>query len=137
MSRIVFCEFLTCPADFVFQTEGVGTLKISNKYSHLTSGGKGLSLRNYPFPSYQAKTGSSYSHLLFLGKTIISPLSFLEFRYNLYRVPWVYGGFYVTLIRTDKGVTTPLFDYNLQNCPISVRTDPSISATCAAVKFYR
>jgi hypothetical protein len=120
-------------ADFVFQTGGAGSLQIGEKYSS-SPGGKGISLRNNAFPSYDAKTGSAYSHLTFLGKSVISPVSFLEFRYNLYRIPFVYGGFYVTLIRTDPGDTEALSEYSLENC---VEATPSASAPCGSVKFYR
>lgn len=74
---------------------------------------------------------------MFMGRSVISAVSFLEFKYNLHRVPFVYGGFYVTLIRTNAGESQPLFDYNLQSCPVAVTTDPTITAACAAVKFYR
>jgi hypothetical protein len=144
------CEFLfdlsfssfSCPlltdlivADFVFQTEGAGTLQIGEKYSS-TPGGKGLSLRNNPFPSYNYRSGSAYSHVMFMGRSVLSPVSFLEFKYNLYRIPFVYGGFYVTLIRTNPGDSQPLFDYNLQACPVGGTTD-SMTTACAAVRFYR
>ena len=110
-------------------------MKVDQSYSS-SLGGKGISLRNNPFPSYNAKTGSAYAHLLFPGISVISSSSFLEFRYNLYRIPFVYGGFYVTLIRTSSGATQSLFDYNLQACPVAGTTS-STTAACAAVKFYR
>jgi hypothetical protein len=122
-------------ADLIFQTEGAGSLQIGEKYSS-SPGGKGISIRNNAYPSYNARTGPAYSHLMFLGKSVISPVSFLEFKYNLYRLPFVYGGFYVTLIRTNLGETQPLFDYNLQACPVSGPTS-SMTAACAATKFYR
>jgi hypothetical protein len=122
-------------AGFIFQTEGAGTLQIGKKYSS-TPEGKGLSLRNNPFPSYNFRSGSAYSHVMFMGRSVLSPVSFVEFKYNLHRIPFVYGGFYVTLIRTNPGESQPLFDYNLQSCPVGGITD-SMSAACAAVRFYR
>jgi hypothetical protein len=71
---------------------------------------------------------------MFFGKSVISPISFLEFKYNLYRIPFVYGGFYVTLIRTDPEDTDPLFEYSLETCVDAI---PSGSAACGSVKFYR
>jgi hypothetical protein len=120
-------------ADFIFQTEGAGTLQVGEKYSS-TPGGKGLSLRNNPFPSYNYRTGSPYSSVMFMGQSVLSPISFLEYKYNLYRIPFVYGGFYVTLVRTDPEETDPLFEYSLQSC---TKANPSESESCGRVKFYR
>ena len=120
-------------ADLIFQTEGAGTVRIGEEYSS-TPGGKGLSLRNNPFPSNNFRTGSPYSSVMLISQSVLSPVSFLEYKYNLYRIPFVYGGFYVTLIRTDPGDTDPLFVYNLQSC---VNKSPLESESCGRVKFYR
>jgi hypothetical protein len=69
-----------------------------------------------------------------MGESVISPVSFLEFKYSLYRIPFVYGGFYVTLIRTEPGDSDPLFEYSLQSCQDA---KPSESESCGRVKFYR
>ena len=120
-------------ADLIFQTEGAGTLRIGEKYSS-TPGGKGLSLRNNPFPSFNQRSGSAYSSVMFLSHSVLSPVSFLEFKYNLHRIPFVHGGFYVTLVRTDPQETDPLFEYNLQIC---TNANPLGSEKCGRLKFYR
>jgi hypothetical protein len=73
---------------------------------------------------------------MFMGRSVLSPVLFVEFKYNLHRIPFVYGGFYVTLVRTNPGESQPLFDYNLQSCPVGGTTD-AMSTVCAAVRFYR
>lgn len=42
----------------------------------------------------------------------------------------------MTLVRTNPGESQPLFDYNLQSCPVGGTTD-AMSTACAAVRFYR
>ena len=107
-------------------------LTIDKKYgSHNNS--KGISLRNNAFPSYEVRSGSSYSYLVFPTKEVISSNAFVEFSFNYYRAPYYYGGFYLTLIRADQGPSNDVFKYNLWTCPVAKVGD----TFCSTIKFYR
>jgi hypothetical protein len=130
-SGIFFVLLIGHTADFVFQTEGAGTLIVSEKYGSYNKS-KGLLLSNNAFPSYAAVAGSSFSHVNIPQSQILSSNSFVEFSYNFYRVPRAYGGFYMTILRMDRD-QQDMFDYNLQACTDST---PG-TGSCPQVMFYR
>lgn len=63
---------------------------MGSKYgSHNNS--KGVSLRNFAFPSYATRSGSSFSHLDIPQMNVIPSDSFVEYSYNYWRAPEAYG----------------------------------------------
>ena len=107
---------------------------MSSKYSG-SSSGKGLKLWNFAFPSYDFRSGSAYSHLIVPVPGTLNENAFVEFKYNLFTMPRYYKGFYLTIVRADRGAAVDMFTMNLEACPDA--TLATVSSKCSPITFYR
>lgn len=107
-------------------------MDVSSAYSRSPSG-NGMKLWNNAFPSYSARAGSAFSVLTVPIEQVLRENSFVEFAFNINRLPRYYRGFYLTLIRVDSDITTDVFGNTPYKC-----ADASLnSQDCPDLTFYR